>query len=1683
MRKLVKGAIALVLTGYLSLINTASAQTTYSVGGSVSGLATGKSVVLLNNGSNARLVSSNGSFSFSTGLSAGSTYRVSVGIQPSGQVCSVTNATGTVSSSNVTSVSISCSNSYTVSGSISGLDTSGLVLRLNSSSLLVNSAATSFKFSSALTTGAAYAVSVGIQPSGYNCSVTNGIGIIASASITNVSVNCQRTYTVSGTVSGLTASGLLLQLNNPTGPTKLVASGSSSFSFASGLASGASYNVTVSSQPSGLTCLVTNGSGNIVSSNITNVSVACAPTTYTIGGAVTGLGSSLSLTLLNNDANAITINGSGDLNFVFSPAVVSGTSYNITVGTQPTGQNCTVGNGGGTVGTQNISNVSVSCVNVIPLDATIVLGTPTTDSIAMKLFTPDQSGTVSVSYGTNSGSYSTTTDPVALVAGTPLALNIANLVNNTQYFYRINYQASNGGSQTPEYKFHTARPVGETFTFAIQADPHMDEKTEVALYQRTLNNIVSDAPDFIVDLGDTFMTEKHQVQLEATVHSATSPEMVNLRYQSDLPLFGIITHSVPLFLVNGNHDAELGWLASKIPPLNQLPTWAFNARQSYFPNPVKNSFYDGEDVSVLNTAPRASYYSWKWGDALFIALDPFFNSATATGKTSSGWNLTLGKAQYDWLASTLAANAGLKYKFVFLHNLVGGMPDIDTATGLPATNPTTGQPYIGGSMRGGIEAAKYFEWGGTNYDGATDGFAANRPGWSQPIHQLLKDNNVTAVFHGHDHLYVDQELDGIKYQEVPQPSAGSTANSATLSKEGGYLSGNIDSSSGYLKITVSPSGVTTDYVRSWLPAGTAGTNNVENGTTKINKQISKTWTVNSGAAKYAVGGTVSGLSGTVSLSNNGNNSLTLNANGSFNFSKILATGSAYAVTVTSQPVGQTCTVTNGLGTIGSANIVNINVTCAANTFTVGGTVSGHTGTITLTNNGGNAINIPVGTTSFTFPAQNFGSNWDVEIATTPAGETCSVSSNGAGTNLTANVSDVTVTCGSATHSIGGTVTGLGTGLSVVLRNNGGDDLTVNANGSFSFSTTLVSGSPYSVSVFTQPSGQTCLLVNNSGNVGSTDVTNITVNCTANSFTIGGKLSGLGSGLSVVLQNNLGDDLTVSSNGTFTFATPLTSGTYSVTVKTQPVEQVCTVTGGSGTVIANVTSISINCVTNTYSMQVRVSGLSAGMGSNLSVALYINDGATPTSTLSVAYGNANNTNLKFTPDLKFATGTKYNVVVATQPVDSSNGAVRRCVVSNGVGTYSGVTVTVQLYCSTATGNTVGGTVTGLSSLLDLTLSSNYTASTATVKLVAGSSGFTFGALGTTFIPAGSTYTVTAGTPYYIVSGSGATAVTAPTGQTCTLENATGTMASSDITNVTISCKYNGYTVGGTISGHTGNVQLTNSGSTITVPSSASSFVFPEQQPGTNYNVSVTPPTGQSCNVTNGSGTNISANVTNVAVVCYSTYSIGGTVSGLNGTVTLKNNNSDSKQVSANGSFSFLTKLTNGSGYNVTVDIQPDGQICLLTNNSGTVSGSDVTGVLVLCSTNTYTIGGSVTGLGNGLSLVVYRNNSESVTINGNGSFAFLTSVAAGPYVVTVAGQPTGQTCSVANGSGSVTNSNISNIVVTCTTNVGGCSSASHANAPTDPFWPIYSAPTSPDVDTTPQIDSEQPNLFENCLSGN
>jgi predicted phosphodiesterase len=354
------------------------------------------------------------------------------------------------------------------------------------------------------------------------------------------------------------------------------------------------------------------------------------------------------------------------------------------------------------------------------------------------------------------------TAAVKLKAGEPRNIVLGGLNPDTSYNYRLIYRRSAGEAvQDALRSFHTQRKAGSKFTFVMQADSHLDNNTDVRVYQQTLANMLTDKPDFMIDLGDTTMVDKF-----GSFYTRSESQYKAQRYY-----MGRIAHSVPIFMVLGNHDGECGDRAD-------MAKWSLGMRHTFFPNPT-----DGND--------KHSYFAFEWGPALFIGLDPFL---ATTKRGASGWDMTLGETQYRWLMKTLAGSKATM-RFVFIHHLVGG---------------------LGRDVRGGAKPAAYMEWGGKNADGS-EGFKQNRPGWEMPLHQLFVQNGVNIVFHGHDHLFVKEELDGIIYQEVPQP--GHPSGGTRSAEEYGY-SGVILGSSGHLRVEVSASEARVDYVRSIVPGVT-----------------------------------------------------------------------------------------------------------------------------------------------------------------------------------------------------------------------------------------------------------------------------------------------------------------------------------------------------------------------------------------------------------------------------------------------------------------------------------------------------------------------------------------------------------------------------------------------------------------------------------------------------------------------------------------------------------------------------------------------------------------------------------------------------------------------------------------------------------------------------------------------
>jgi hypothetical protein len=427
-----------------------------------------------------------------------------------------------------------------------------------------------------------------------------------------------------------------------------------------------------------------------------------------------------------------------------------------------------------------------------------LLGQPTDHSVTlnvMSLLTLQ----AYVQYGVVSNLYSNSTPVESHTGGTPFEVVLDGLSADTEYFYRLRYRGPGemAFELGPERRFHTQRPPGEAFFFTVQSDSHEWEVTrqgtDPGLCRRALKNIAADNPDFHIDLGDTFGCENYSGRDVLDFQEAVDRHLF-LR-----PFLDLVSHSAPLFMAIGNHEGEQGWRLDGTP--NNVAVWATNARKSVYPLPAPDAFYSGNTDSFPYVGLREDYYAWQWGDALFVVLDPYWYTITkphdAGGTPGSGdnWHWTLGFKQYNWLRYTLS-HSSATFKFVFAHQVTGGADCYG---------------------RGGIEAASHalgghgsFEWGGENLSGEYQ-FDLKRPGWGLPVHEIMAQYGVTIFFHGHDHVFAQEELDNVTYQECPRPNDSMYGCGLFP-----YVYGNKVNNSGHLRVHVSPAEVTVDYVRTFL---------------------------------------------------------------------------------------------------------------------------------------------------------------------------------------------------------------------------------------------------------------------------------------------------------------------------------------------------------------------------------------------------------------------------------------------------------------------------------------------------------------------------------------------------------------------------------------------------------------------------------------------------------------------------------------------------------------------------------------------------------------------------------------------------------------------------------------------------------------------------------------------------
>ena len=323
---------------------------------------------------------------------------------------------------------------------------------------------------------------------------------------------------------------------------------------------------------------------------------------------------------------------------------------------------------------------------------------------------------------------------------------------------------------------------------------------------------------------------------------------------------------------------------------------------------------------------------------------------------------------------------------------------------------------------------------------------------------------------------------------------------------------------------------------------------------------------------YTIAGSVNGLVNGQIASISVNNG-TAGPGNSFSFSA--TQNSSYQVLATAPH--HTCTTLTGVATAGVSNLA---IQCTPVDYTVSGTVTGLTGTgatAKVTNNGAGVQNV-INNGSFHF-SMTYHSSY--ALAVTADGHACTVGGAGSGT-ADGVVSNVAITCQINSYAISARVTGLAANATLVLRNNGGDDLSITANGDSVFATKVRHNERYDVSVQTQPTGQTCTVAHGSGTA-TAAVSDVTVTCDAQSHTITGTIAGLKNGAQVQLLNNGSGGQTLG-NGAFSFTA--THGSAYALSTTNTAEFSCTVsaTGTGSSITADVTGVDVSCTTTTHTLQ-------------------------------------------------------------------------------------------------------------------------------------------------------------------------------------------------------------------------------------------------------------------------------------------------------------------------------------------------------------------------------------------------------------------------------------------------------------------------------------------------------------------
>jgi hypothetical protein len=299
-----------------------------------------------------------------------------------------------------------------------------------------------------------------------------------------------------------------------------------------------------------------------------------------------------------------------------------------------------------------------------------------------------------------------------------LEIQLTGLLPSSEYYYRVFLRFGGDSYSSPRavHSFQTKRGIGESFRFAIWADPHRRIYGTGRGYWPEWDvfdgMLVNETIDFIIDLGDTWDLCKGYGKLRTKGLPGLYSSVMRLTRNGYSGYRGVsdVCADHAYYLARGNHEGLSDY--DKKPTRKTLRT----LMKLFVPNPDGMTYPQG---GSMDSDYDQGYFAFEWGDALFVVMDVVKYKTTEDVEPSSA-RFHIGEAQLLWLTSVLQ-NSTQRWKFIFTHHLFGG---------------------------------------GTNYGRGGAAFAFD---YEQAQIQSLAEQYGAHIFHAHDHLLAKGWANGVLY--------------------------------------------------------------------------------------------------------------------------------------------------------------------------------------------------------------------------------------------------------------------------------------------------------------------------------------------------------------------------------------------------------------------------------------------------------------------------------------------------------------------------------------------------------------------------------------------------------------------------------------------------------------------------------------------------------------------------------------------------------------------------------------------------------------------------------------------------------------------------------------------------------------------------------------------------------